>query len=218
VRSFVWHDLDFPITQPFGCTDLAVEPWWPAKGCHWHCGVDVGMPVGTLLAAARSGSVYQSFYGGLVVKVDGVLEYDCYIHIDSAVVSVGQHVVSGQPVATSGAKVPSGGSLTGPHLHFEVQSGTLNTPATSLDPLPVLGAQEEDLTPQQDANLNEILNGLRDLNEGLFYGTGTPNAGNQFSDLLEARIRAIVSSELAKHPLGAVPTKLTGTVNATLTT
>ena len=55
--SNVWVG-DRRVTQPYGCTDLTVEPFsadCPSK--HFHCGIDVGMPRGTPLFAARSGTV-----------------------------------------------------------------------------------------------------------------------------------------------------------------
>jgi hypothetical protein len=144
---------------------LAVEPWWPAKGCHWHCGVDVGMPIGTRLLAARAGQAHLVSYGLLTISVSPT-EADCYVHIDLAVVSVGTWVKRGQLIAYSGAKVPAGGSLTGPHLHFEVQTGPLNNPATSLDPIPVLEGAE--MTPEQAAQLKALYD---------FLENGPPPAG-----------------------------------------
>jgi hypothetical protein len=160
--SLVWSG-DCPETQPWGCTPLAVEPFWAAKGCNWHCGVDIGMPVGTRLHAARAGQVTIVAYGELVISVSPT-EADCYIHIDRAVVNVGTWVTQGQLVAYSGAKIPSGGSLTGPHLHFEVQSGALNNPATSLDPIPVL--QGDDMTPREHDLLVAIAGALMPIAEG----------------------------------------------------
>lgn len=130
---------DWAVTQPWGCTPLVVEPYWQQAQCHWHCGVDVGMPTGTQLYAARAGRVAYVGYGLLIIQVTPQ-EADSYVHIDSAQVAVGAQVAVSQAIARSGARIPAGGSLTGPHLHFEVQAGALNKPATSLDPIPVLQA------------------------------------------------------------------------------
>jgi hypothetical protein len=62
------------------------------------------------------------------------------------------------------------------------------------------GSLGEDMTPEQAAQLTEVLNGVRDANEGLFYGLGTPNPSNAFSKLFEARVAAIVKAELDKLP------------------
>src|SRR5258706_654822 len=56
VRSIVWPG-DCPHTQPYGCRDVLVEPWDASRGCHFHCGVDIAMPVGTPLYAARAGTI-----------------------------------------------------------------------------------------------------------------------------------------------------------------
>ena len=146
MNSSVWTG-DRRVTQAYGCTELTVEPFWP--GCaskHFHCGIDVAMPVRTPLFAARSGTVATVSYGLLGIRVG--TQTDWYVHIDSAAVSRGDIVVEGDLVAHSGAKVPSGGSLTGPHLHFEVQSGRLNSPPSSINPVPVLTG-EGDLTKQE---------------------------------------------------------------------
>jgi hypothetical protein len=134
--SNVWSG-DRPVTQPYGCTDLTVEPFWAhCLSKHFHCGIDVGMPVGTPLFAARSGTVAKISFGLLGITVGD--QTDWYVHIDSAAVARGHLVTAGDLIAHSGAKIPAGGSLTGPHLHFEVQAGRLNFPATSIDPEPIL--------------------------------------------------------------------------------
>lgn len=153
MRSVVWAG-DPAETQPFGRTTLSVEPWWSAKGCHWHCGVDIGLVKGSRLQAARAGKVACVGYGLLAIQVGS--ELDWYVHIDRAVVRDGQVVTQNQLVAYSGDKVPSGGSLTGPHLHFEIQRGTfhvlasgalapINVPETSIDPTQVLSGGDNDM-------------------------------------------------------------------------
>ena len=144
--SNVWIG-DRRVTQPYGCTDLTVEPF--SADCiskHFHCGIDVGMPRGTPLFAARSGTVATVSVGLLGIRVGR--QTDWYVHIDDATVPQGHRVTEGDLIAHSGARVPSGGSLTGPHLHFEVQAGRLNSPATSIDPEPILTGVS-DLTKQE---------------------------------------------------------------------
>lgn len=144
--STVWTG-DRRVTQPYGCTDLTVEPFsasCPSK--HFHCGVDVGMPTGTPLFAARAGTVATVKAGLLGIRVGR--QTDWYVHIDDATVQRRQRVSQGDLIAHSGATIPSGGSLTGPHLHFEVQAGRLNAPATSIDPETILTGVD-DLTKQE---------------------------------------------------------------------
>jgi hypothetical protein len=124
----------------------------------------------------------------------------------------GTHVDRGDAIALSGAvQVPGGPLPTGPHLHFEVQTGALDVYATSLDPVPILlnglygsgSGTLDDVTPEQDAKLSEALSGVRDLNGALFYSPADPTYGN-FAKLFEDKVRAIVAAELAKVPAGIV--------------
>jgi murein DD-endopeptidase MepM/ murein hydrolase activator NlpD len=169
LASPVWDSASREITQPWGPTTLTIEPWWPEKNCHWHCGIDIGLVTGTPLKAARAGQVKIVSYGLLVIAVSAH-EADCYVHIDRAVVSPGQWVKQYQLVAYSGAKIPAGGSLTGPHLHFEVQTGTLNIPATSLNPISVLVGGNDDMTADESKTLYLCLTLIRNL----YFALGLP--------------------------------------------
>jgi hypothetical protein len=122
--SVVWGGVDYPITQPYGPN---------------HRGIDIGCPTGTQLYAARAGTVTTAAYWGVAIKVDGTNQTDWYLHIKTHSVNGGQHVKRGQAVATvDTTPVPGGPLPTGPHLHFEVQTGQLDVYATSLDPVTVL--------------------------------------------------------------------------------
>jgi hypothetical protein len=145
--SIVWGGTSREITQPWGRTSLIEEPYWKAAQSHWHCGWDVDMPIGTPLYAARAGRVGYVGYG--LLAICSATQTDWYVHIDRSVAAVGALVGRGQLAAYSGAKVPAGGYLTGPHLHFETQNsasallgqaapGYLNFPETSVDPGPIL--------------------------------------------------------------------------------
>lgn len=98
-----------------------------------HYAVDIAMPVGTDIFAAREGVVFDvssdSFSGGLDPAVDGpkanvvqILHddgtYAVYAHLNwnSIRVSPGDRVVRGQYIADSG----NTGFSSGPHLHFVV--------------------------------------------------------------------------------------------------
>ncbi len=83
--------------------------------------VDVGMPIGTPVLAARSGTVqstgYTSAGGGryvLIKDASGLCQV--YFHLSRYRVAPGQHVSQGQRVASSG----NSGDSTGPHLHFDL--------------------------------------------------------------------------------------------------
>jgi len=85
-----------------------------------HLGVDVAAPRGTPITAPAAGVV--SFVGrkfgfGLVVEIDhgnGVTTR--YAHCGRAMVTEGERVTHGVPIATVGTS----GLSTGPHLHYEV--------------------------------------------------------------------------------------------------
>ncbi len=96
--------------------------------------VDIGMPNGTPVLAARDGvvmTVDNDFFGnGLdmaqygdrannirIVHADGAMSVYAHLQLESARVHVGQHVKAGQVIALSGDT----GYASGPHLHFCVQ-------------------------------------------------------------------------------------------------
>ncbi|NLZ92486.1 MAG: peptidoglycan DD-metalloendopeptidase family protein [Firmicutes bacterium] len=92
-------------------------------GYRWgsfHRGIDIGVPPGTPVLAADSGTVtyagWKGAYGILVIINHGNGYETKYAHNSAVLVTVGQHVQRGQQIARSG----STGNSTGPHLHFEV--------------------------------------------------------------------------------------------------
>lgn len=85
-----------------------------------HKGIDIGVPTGTPIVAAGSGTVvtasYQSAAGNYVMIYHGNSTYTVYMHASALNVSVGQTVKKGDVIAYVG----STGASTGPHLHFGV--------------------------------------------------------------------------------------------------
>lgn len=118
-------------------------------GARWgtlHPGVDVAAPIGTPIVAVEDGTVIDAGPAsgfGMWVRVrgdDGTVTV--YGHINSALVSVGQHVLAGDEIATVGNR----GESTGPHCHFEVWlNGT-----DRIDPLPWLATRGISLGPEID--------------------------------------------------------------------
>lgn len=88
-----------------------------------HDGVDIANKIGTPVRSVTSGEVINAGPAdgfGQWVRVrdhDGTIT--TYGHVNTTDVKVGQHVSSGQQIATVGDK----GESTGPHLHFGVQQG-----------------------------------------------------------------------------------------------
>ena len=95
-----------------------------------HAGIDLRAATGTPVYASGAGVVvwagHRGGYGNTVVISHGGSLATLYAHNSSLLVSVGDTVSRGQPIARAG----STGNSTGPHLHFEVRVG-----GTPVDPL-----------------------------------------------------------------------------------
>lgn len=87
----------------------------------FHTGIDIAAPTGTTVVAANAGSVmkagWNDSYGYMVMIDHGGGIVTLYAHNSSLLVSTGDVVTMGQPIAKSG----STGMSTGPHVHFEVR-------------------------------------------------------------------------------------------------
>jgi murein DD-endopeptidase MepM/ murein hydrolase activator NlpD len=91
-----------------------------------HLGIDFAAPAGTPIQAVGAGTVFAAGwlytgYGISVVIDHGSGIFTHYAHASDLLVSPGQAVGPGQPIALEG----STGDSTGPHLHFEVHQGWL---------------------------------------------------------------------------------------------
>ncbi len=113
------------ITQYFGNTAFATANSQIYNGSG-HNAIDIGMPVGTPVLAALSGTVAgtgntdsvpgcYSFGKWVAIKHANGLTTS-YSHLSSISVSAGQTVTTGQVIGNSGMT----GYATGPHLHFSV--------------------------------------------------------------------------------------------------
>ena len=118
---------DFPITQAYPATETHDTP-------DSEHAVDISMPIGTDVLAARSGIVFEvaghNFKGGInrsenahsanfvrILHSDGTFAVYAHLNWDSVRVRPGDYVVAGQYIADSG----NTGFSSGPHLHFAVQ-------------------------------------------------------------------------------------------------
>ena len=105
------------------------------NGLH-NDGINIAAPRGTRVVAAQKGVVV---YAGNELRGFGnllLIKHDkgwvtAYAHNDTLLVSKGQRVRRGQPVA----KVGSSGTVSKPQLHFEVRKGN-----RAVDPVPLLAA------------------------------------------------------------------------------
>lgn len=103
------------------------------KKMKMHQGVDVAVPTGTSIFAAKDGTVkYAKVRGGYgkTIELDhGNGLTTLYAHLDKYAVNAGDRVRGGQLIAKSG----NTGASTGPHLHFEIaRNGIRENPVKHL--------------------------------------------------------------------------------------
>ncbi|HEY2259391.1 MAG TPA: M23 family metallopeptidase, partial [Solirubrobacteraceae bacterium] len=112
--------------------------------------IDIGAPLGAPIYAASSGSVLyagpaEGFGNEVILSHAGGVQ-TVYGHMERILVTAGQAVTAGQPIALVGAE----GDATGPHLHFEIWPDGWHASETSqpIDPLPQLQAWAANLKPR----------------------------------------------------------------------
>jgi hypothetical protein len=137
---------DYTITQPFG-----VNPADYARfGMNGHNGIDYGLPSGTLVIAAISGTAQvlsdPPGFGNYVTVTNGQYK-TIYAHLDHATVTNGQQVTEGQQIGVSN----NTGNSSGPHLHFGVKpvNGLNNNNGFfgAIDPQPILNQGTPTMKP-----------------------------------------------------------------------
>jgi hypothetical protein len=86
-----------------------------------HTGIDIAAPFGSIIVAADDGIVDAAGWvqvGGRRVCVQHAEGFEsCYYHTSAALVSIGDRVARGQPIALVGMT----GATSGPHVHWEVK-------------------------------------------------------------------------------------------------
>jgi murein DD-endopeptidase MepM/ murein hydrolase activator NlpD len=112
--GFIWP-VNGPITSPFGSRCLG------NGDCSSHPGLDIGVPAGTPIHAAASGTViftgWAGGYGNLTLIDHGRGLATGYGHQSSIAVGSGAFVSQGQVIGYVGCT----GYCFGAHLHFEVR-------------------------------------------------------------------------------------------------
>ena len=108
-RGLIWP-VSGPVTSPFGY-----------RWGRLHAGIDIGVPYGTPIHAAASGTVvlagWTGGYGNYTCIDHGGGMATCYGHQSSYAVSGGAQVSQGQVIGYVG----NTGHSFGAHLHFEVR-------------------------------------------------------------------------------------------------
>jgi murein DD-endopeptidase MepM/ murein hydrolase activator NlpD len=137
--TFAFGRDEFPIvgTHVFGTGTAAFG------GPRGHQGQDTFAECGTPLVAAHGGTVKFAGYEGragnyVVIDNDGVGTSYVYMHLrDAALVSTGDHVLTGQPIGVVGQT----GDASACHLHFEIWTAPgWYQGGQPIDPLPSLKA------------------------------------------------------------------------------
>jgi murein DD-endopeptidase MepM/ murein hydrolase activator NlpD len=117
-QGLIWP-VSGPVTSPFGY-----------RWGRLHAGIDIGVPYGTPIRAAASGTVvlagWTGGYGNYTCIDHGGGLATCYAHQSSYAVSGGAQVGQGQVIGYVG----NTGHSFGAHLHFEVRIN-----GTPVDPL-----------------------------------------------------------------------------------
>ena len=107
--GLIWP-VNGPIVSPFGM-----------RWGRLHAGVDIAVPSGTPVRAAKSGNVliagWVGGYGNYTCIGHGGGLSTCYGHQSSIGTSVGANVSQGQVIGSSGCT----GHCFGPHVHFETR-------------------------------------------------------------------------------------------------
>jgi murein DD-endopeptidase MepM/ murein hydrolase activator NlpD len=139
----------FTVSQGFGCTPVGVEPppplpySCPPDGSHptflrFHAGIDLAAPLGTpvFAVAGATARVIDSPDGyGLHIVLSAAAGSTAsaaylYGHLSGVAVVDGEHVSAGQAIGFVGTS----GNSTGPHLHFEVDAGSVPVNPCSVFP------------------------------------------------------------------------------------
>ena len=135
--------MDGVITQGFGCTSYPFEPYDPSCATHhFHSGIDIATDYGTPVHASDGGIVHNFTmgcgwggglcgYGRYVIMVHAGGFTTLYGHLSSWAVGDGVQVDKDTVIGYEG----STGNSTGPHLHFEIDLGSM-----PVDPLAYLPA------------------------------------------------------------------------------
>ncbi len=130
VGEYVGGEMMWPVP---GFSTISSYYGWRWNKSDFHTGIDItGSGVnGATIVAANSGRVAKvntsyvpgKGYGIYVIIDHGGGKVSLYGHCSSILVSEGQTVVKGTPIA----KVGSTGWSTGPHLHFEIRENGNHT-------------------------------------------------------------------------------------------
>ena len=111
---FIWPLTAGTLTSNFG-----------PRGRSFHDGIDIGAPPGTVVHAARDGTVIYSDalrgYGNVIIVQHPGGYATVYAHNEENLVDAGAQVRQGQALA----RVGRSGRTSGPNLHFEIRKDNI---------------------------------------------------------------------------------------------
>ena len=147
--SYNFDDLPKSNNYTINLRNLGGKMMWPVdgkvssffgmRGSRKHEGIDIPMPEGTPIRAAKNGVVARTGnnstmgfrgYGNFILVDHGGGLQSFYAHCSKVGVSQGQRIMQGQVIGYVG----STGRSTANHLHFEVRVNN-----AKVDPIPYLG-------------------------------------------------------------------------------
>lgn len=170
-----------PITTKYGqTTDAHGTALWGGKP---HLAIDYGVPVGTVVQAAASGTVIETgsgsgsmSYGNYIILDHGNGYTTLYAHLSQIGVTKGDSVAQGQQIGVSGAT----GYVTGPHLHFETRKNGQPINPANLGLGPAVAVVAGNTNQQAGSNSDGSIGGGAGLAGGagtLGLNSGAGNAG-----------------------------------------
>jgi len=125
--SLELRDLGFDSCTPVVGAVTSLFGWREhpiSGGSKFHYGVDVAAPSGAAISAFADGSVYATGESSTLGKYIMLRHRDGYVSLYahcSKVLKTSGEVAMGETIAEVGAT----GTATGPHLHFELQNGSV---------------------------------------------------------------------------------------------
>ena len=160
-------DIDLPVENGVVTSGVGwrVDPFGSGKRA-FHRGIDIAVPVGTLVRATRKGRVVSAGarrgYGATVIVEHDNGDRTLFGHNSMVKVQSGDLVDSGTVIALSG----NTGRSTGPHVHFEQilrGSPAVEEAATmAIKPeIAQISDQRYLLEQKMDESLNSILKSIR---------------------------------------------------------
>lgn len=151
--QFASGDYAYPVTPPMIVTSHYGMRTHPVTGkpSTMHKGTDLACSIGDPIYAVDNGTIAVAIkkgggnYGHHIIINHGN-RFTLYGHLTAVHVGLNQNVTKGEQIGTCGKT----GRVTGPHLHFEIQTGEIY--GTREDPWPFLQSIGNEPDPDEGAD------------------------------------------------------------------